>query len=439
MTGKTKIELSCQPQKAVNRIALSRAITFSGGNAAFIALIALLYQETDSASVAALGALASFAVPALVSPVAGWIGDRFDRRVVMVVSELLGAVCFLLMAAVPASAVAVLLLLRVFASIASAPLVPATSAALPGIVGREDKLVLANARLTAAGISGGLIGPFIAAGLMVIAAPGLVFLFNSVTFLASAALLLTIKADFRPTGKPEESSGVTEFVAGFRYLGRHQLLRPVTLAYGIILVGVGFTAPAEVALSDDFGVGATGFAALTCFFALGGIAGSQFARQGLSQTSAGSVAILAASSAALAVGFVVVGFAPVFLLALVGMAVVGAANGVWMVAHENLVQKVTPDAIRSRVFAGSEAVYQAGLSFGLIGAGGLISAVGAASTFQVGALASLMGCLLLVGTIISAARLPSWRRGASTPVISPSLALVAAARDPLPPSSDKGK
>lgn len=441
MTGETKSETSCpEPQKAINRIALSRAITFSGGNAAFIALITLLYEVTDSATVAALGALASFAVPALVSPVAGWVGDRYDRRKVMVASEMLGAVCFLLMAAVPASAVALLLVLRVLASIASAPLVPATGAALPGIAGREDKLIASNAQLTAAGICGGLVGPLIAAGLLVIANPGSVFLFNAVTFLISASLLLTIKADFRPSGTSDETSRVAELVAGFRYLGRHQLLKPVTLAYGIIFIGVGFTAPAEVALSDDFGEGATGFAALTCLFALGGIAGTQFASRGLLRLAVEPTVILAAASGVLALGFLMVGLAPVFALALAGMAVVGAADGVWIVAHENLVQNETPDAIRSRVFAGSEAVYLAGISFGLIGAGGLISAVGAASTFQVGALASIMGFLLLVWTIHSVATVSTSRgEAATTSAVSPSPALLVAPAKELPrPPADQG-
>jgi MFS family permease len=426
LTGETKIEQSCrEPQKAVNRIALSRAVTFSGGNAAFIALIALLYEETDSATVAALGALASFAVPALVSPVAGWIGDRYDRRMVMVESEMLGAVIFLLMAAVPRSAVALLLLLRVFASIAAAPLVPATGAALPGIVGSKEKpLLAANARLTAAGISGGLTGPFVAAGLMLISDPGSVFLFNTATFLVSAVLLLTIKGDFGPDGPTEDHDRGAELVAGFRYLGRHQLLRPVTLAYGIIFVGVGFTAPAEVALSEDFSVGATGFAALTCLFALGGIAGSQVGKR----TSVAPMAVLAASSAAMAAGFLVVGFAPVFMLALVGMAVSGAADGVWMVAHENLVQRVTPDAIRSRVFAGSEAVYLTGISVGLIVAGGLIAAVGAASTFKVGAVGSVLACLLLMG---SAASIGILRRRGVARATPTAAALAQSARESL--------
>jgi MFS family permease len=391
------------PEQAVNRVAVARAITFSGGNAAFIALLAVLYRETDSASMVALGALASFAVPALASPVAGWIGDRFDRRTVMVTSELLGAVCFLLMAAFPSSP-AMLLILRVAASLAAAPLMAATAAALPGLVGSKDRLPAANAKLAAAGISGGIVGPLIAAGLIVVSGAGSVFLFNTVTFLISAALLLTIHADFRPHHDGGEKGHLTELAAGFRYLGRHQLLRPVTLAYGIIFIGIGVTAPAEVALSTDFGVGSTGYAALTCLFALGGIAGTRFASWGLLRIAIGPTALLAPAAGTLAVGFLMVGFAPGFILALAGMAVVGAADGVWMVAHENVVQRVTPDAIRSRVFAGSEAVYMTGLSVGFIGAGGLIAAFGAAGTFRVGAVGSIVACVLLAAVTITFAK-----------------------------------
>jgi MFS family permease len=434
---------STPPTKAVNRIALARAITFSGGNAAFIALLVVLYRETGSASMVALGALASFAVPALASPVAGWIGDRFDRRTVMVASEILGAVCFLLMAAFPSFPV-MLLILRVVASLVAAPLMAATAAALPGIVGSEDRLPAANAKLAAYGISGGLVGPLIAAGLMVVSGAGSVFLFNTVTFLISAALLMTIHADFRPHRTEDGEKGhLTELVAGFRYLGQHDLLRPVTLAYGIIFIGIGLTAPAEVALSTDFGVGSTGYAALTCLFALGGIAGTQFASRGLLRIALGPTAILAVASGALALGFLIVGFAPTFMLALAGMALVGAADGIWLVAHENVMQRVTPDAIRSRVFAGSEAVYLAGLSVGLLGAGGLIAALGAAGTFRVGAVGSIVACVLLAAVAVtfakSSSRATPGRRGRGLLVLPPSPAVLASpASKSLPPIAKQG-
>jgi MFS family permease len=406
------------PNAAVNRIAFSRAISFSGGNAAYIALLFILYRETNSASVVALGALASFAVPALASPVVGWLGDRFDRRQVMVTSEILGAACFLLSAAVTSSP-AELLILRVLASLAAAPLMSSTAAALPGVVRSRDELPAANTNLAVAGISGGVVGPLIAAGLIAVSGPGSVFLFNAVTFLISAALLISIDADFRPSRGDKDGRGLSDLAAGFRYLGHHRLLRPVTVAYGIVFIGVGLTAPAEVALSRDFGVGATGFAVLTCVFALGGIAGARLAGRGLVRLSIEPISMLVAASGALTIGFLLVGLAPVFMVVLAGMAVAGAADGVWTVAHENLVQRVTPDEIRSRVFAGGEAVYQGGISVGTIGAGGLIAAFGAAGTFRVGAVGSVVACVVLLATAVAIAKsspkAPGGRRGRVLP------------------------
>lgn len=384
------------PRSAVNRIALSRAITFSGGNAAYIALLALLYQETHSASLVGLGALASFGVPALVSPVAGLIGDRFDRRRVMIASELLGAACFLLMAAFPSAAL--LLVLRVVASLSAAPFVPATSAALPGLVDGDEQLADANAKLASASIFGALFGAFFAAMVMLISSPEAVFLLNTLTFIASATLIASIQSEFQSTHTFSEQSRIAALAAGFQYLDHHRTLRLVTLAYGFMFLGVGLTGPAEIVLSTNFGAGATGLAAFTCVFGLGGIAGTRLSSRGLKRIGIGATATLTAASSALALGFLTIGFAPDFSLAVAGMAVAGTAYGIWGVAHENLVQRTTPDAIRGRVFAASEAVEHAGMAFGLLGAGALISTFGAAGAFRIGAVGSIAAFLLLATT-----------------------------------------
>lgn len=61
---------------ALRRLALSRAVTYAGGSSAYIALLSILYERTRSPTLMAAGAFASFAVPALVSPAIGWVGDR---------------------------------------------------------------------------------------------------------------------------------------------------------------------------------------------------------------------------------------------------------------------------------------------------------------------------------------------------------------------------
>src|SRR4051794_39815232 len=100
---------------AVRRLALARGISFCGSTSAYVALVSLVYQRTGSPAWVSAAALASFAVPALVSPLAGAVGDRYDRRTTMVASDLLAAACFVAMAL--ANAPAALLGIKLLASL----------------------------------------------------------------------------------------------------------------------------------------------------------------------------------------------------------------------------------------------------------------------------------------------------------------------------------
>lgn len=380
-------------RRAVNRIALSRAITFSGGNAAFLALLIVLFEQTHSAALVAAGFVASFGVPALASPVAGLIGDSFDRKRVMITSEMVGALCFLLMAAVTPAPVA-LIVLRIAASLAAAPFVPASGAALPRLVGRAEELPSANAKIAEAGIIGGLAGPILAAGILLVADAHVVFALNAATFVLSSALLVSISGDFRPVTSDPVKGDPSALAAGFRYLKSHRVLGPVTVGYAIIFFGVGITGPAEVVLNNEFDAGATGLAAMTAIFSIGGLVG---ARLGAVFAKGNTPpAILTSASAALAVGFLAVGAAPLFALVLVGMAVGGAADSVWRVAHEYLVQAETPDSVRSRVLAASEAAELAAMTLGFLCAGVVISLTSAAGAFAIGGVGSVIVFLFFI-------------------------------------------
>lgn len=371
---------------AIRRLALARGITYSGGNAAFWALSAILYQRTHSPGLVAAAALASFSVPAALSPLAGWLGDHVDRKQVMVGSELAGAVTFLGMACVGSPAA--LLGLRVLASAASAPLVPATSAALPKLV-PEHRLEEANGALSKAGTAGGLIGPAVAGIMLTLVGGSWVFVLNALTFLASAGLILSVHGDFRP--RRTRRGGI---VAGFTYLRRNRALRKMSVAYAVIFVGVGITVPAEIVLAAEFGVGSLGYAALICLWGLGAVLGASLAeRFGAGQRQ---MALLSAAALVFSFGFLTVGAAPLFALALLGMASAGTGSGLWEVAQTSFVQRVTPDELRSRVLAASEALMQGGVAVGLLGSSAVVAAAGARGAFAVAGGASLAAALILL-------------------------------------------
>jgi MFS transporter, DHA3 family, macrolide efflux protein len=86
------------PRTAVRRLALGRFISYTGTVASGTALSYSLYTETGSAAWVAAAMILTWGVIGLLGPISGAIGDRFDRRLVMIIGESAAAVCWLVMA-----------------------------------------------------------------------------------------------------------------------------------------------------------------------------------------------------------------------------------------------------------------------------------------------------------------------------------------------------
>src|SRR5689334_6671370 len=94
--------MSNPPRSAVRRLATARAIAMTGSPAAYLALNFVISQRTGSALWVSAALLLTFGAVGLAGPFTGALGDRFDRRKVMIASDLSGAACFLGMAMVHA-------------------------------------------------------------------------------------------------------------------------------------------------------------------------------------------------------------------------------------------------------------------------------------------------------------------------------------------------
>ena len=86
--------MSTLSRSPVRRLAVARLISLTGSAAAYLALNYAIYQRTHSAVWVAAALLLTFGTLGAAGPFAGALGDRFDRRKVMIVSDLTGAVCF---------------------------------------------------------------------------------------------------------------------------------------------------------------------------------------------------------------------------------------------------------------------------------------------------------------------------------------------------------
>src|ERR671919_2759695 len=211
-------------RSAVRRVAAARGISLTGSGAAFAVLAYVVYRLTgESAIWLSMTLLLTMGVQGMVQPVASWLGDRFDRRRVLVTSDLCAAGGFMALAF--ARTPGQLLIIASITAILESPVWAVAGAAIPNLI-EEEHLPWANGQVAIGRHLGSFVGPLLGTQLIVwlagedpsvdrlLGAGAFVFGINAATFLASAWLIGSTPGRFNDDRHDEsEHLGVR---AGFR-------------------------------------------------------------------------------------------------------------------------------------------------------------------------------------------------------------------------------
>jgi MFS family permease len=367
------------------RLALGRLISLTGGSAAYIALIAAVYDQTGSAAWVSAALFAGVVGTVLAAPFAGWIGDHYDRRAVMIAADLAAAAVSTAMALTGEPAALVVLL--GVSAVAQSPFEPASAAAIPNLVVPAD-VPRANALVAATGSAGYLVGPLLGGVVLGLgASPATLFAIDAATFVASAVLITTIRRPFG-RGATAEHPGI---LAGARVILEERSLRLVVGAGTASLVGIGIIHVASYPLSIELDGGTEGYGAMTALVGGGGVLGAVVAARVL---RAGPERVLVAAFAAQAGGLLLAGGAPIIAVALGGLAVAGAVGGVGDVATTTLMQSRSRDEVRSRVFAAQDGAAHVAYTVAALAGGLLVELAGARGAFACAAGCAAAGSLI---------------------------------------------
>ena len=373
---------------ALRRLAVARAISVAGSEAAYIALIALVLERTGSASWVAAALVAMFVVQALASPVAGLLGDRVDRRRLMIASDLTAAACF---CALPlAGAPWLIVLLSAGAAVAKSPFIPASQAAVPNLVGME-RVEWANGLLTKYRMVGHLAGPLAGGALVASVGSGGAFLVNAASFALSAALVAGIRGKVRARSGERPQRGLA---AGFRHILHDPPLRALSAAYAVFLLGVGTVLVAELPLARSYGVGEIGYGLIVAGWGAGGLVGAALSRRLLEGRPDGLGLI--GGMAVMGLGLLPAGVSPWFAPVVAGMLVGGFGCALMEVAEKSLVQRRSPDGIRSRVVAAGDALATVGLGLSFAIGGPLVEGLGPHAAYLLSAAACVVSVAILM-------------------------------------------
>src|SRR2546427_4820026 len=126
----------------IRRLAVGRLISVTGGAAAYTALMFTVWNRTHSATWQSGTLLLTFGVVGILGPLTGQLGDRYDRRVVMITSEAVAASFFFAMAF--SVRPAVLVPLAFASAIAESPFWSASAAAIPALAESDGEIARAN-------------------------------------------------------------------------------------------------------------------------------------------------------------------------------------------------------------------------------------------------------------------------------------------------------
>jgi MFS family permease len=388
----------------IRRLATGRLISVTGGAAAYTALNFTIWDKTHSPAIQALSLLLTFGITGIVGPFAGALGDRFDRRKVMIWSEAVAAAFFVAMAFTDSPAW--LIGLAFGSAIAELPFFAASRAAIPNLIGDESELSWANSLVTIGVHAGIAIGPVIGGVLLAVSGPSWVFAINAISYLISLWLTVSIRVSFqeRPAGDTTgtEHEGIS---AGVRFLWRDRVVRRMAAAWLIFLLGMGIGMVADAALSESFATNGhipflwfsisveLGFALLITGWGTGSVIGSATGRWMTARTEP---AWLVGGAFGIAVAAFGVGTATVFPLVLASLLAMGTCDGFTIVAENGIMQRRTPDEVRSRVLGAFDAVLSLGLAVAYLVAGPVLEAVGPRWAYRIGGFTAGLAAIALL-------------------------------------------
>jgi MFS transporter, DHA3 family, macrolide efflux protein len=381
---------------------LGQLVSLLGSGMTAFGLAIWAWQETGQASALALVGFFSFAPMVLLSPLAGALVDRWNRKMVMMLSDLaagLSTIVVLLLYATGQLEVWHLYLTGAFSGAFQAFQFPAYSAAITTMISKAQ-YARANGLLSLAESSSQIAAPLLAGFLIGIVGIQGILLIDVVTFCFALFTLLLIHVPqpaATEAGREGKGSLWYESIYGFRYI----LKRPSLLGLQLVFLGANLVGMFAFTLVQPMVLARTGndaalLGSVLAFGGVGGVVG------GLVMSTWGGPkrrvhGVLGGMALNSLLGMVVLGLGKALPVWAIGMffssfflpILNGSNQAIWQA-------KVAPD-VQGRVFAVRRLIAQISAPLAMVLAGFSADYLFEPAMKSGGALASLFGGLVGTG------------------------------------------
>jgi predicted MFS family arabinose efflux permease len=381
---------------------IAQVVSFMGDWFTFVAIGGMVQDATGSAFLVSL-VLVAFSLPSfLMSPVAGPLVDRVDRRRLLMIVSAGQAVCAAGLLLAAPDRIWVLFVFQGAISALAAIVKPAIDAGVPNVARNEGELRAANTLLGSTwgvmlAVGAGLGGVFSQAF-----GRRACFVADGVSFLVALALFGLIRRPMQePRGEHHRARmrPIADTREALRYAQQDRVVLALLASKATFAIGAGVVGLLPVLASDSFGWGDDGrgllLGARGLGAGLGPVIAARFTRDDVSRV----LRVCGWSGLIFSVCYLAVSGAPIIFVAALFITIAHLGGGAQWTLSTYGLQLRTTDEIRGRVMAGDFAIVTLVLSVTSLGAGLLAEVIGVRWTIAAfAAAAALAGTAYLTAT-----------------------------------------
>jgi MFS family permease len=370
-----------------------------------VAVSWLVFRLTHSEFMLGLVAFAGQAPIFFISPFAGVLGDRLNRRRMLIAVQVVAmAQAFTLAGLTLAGVIRVweIAALALVLGIVNAVEMPSRQAFVIEMIGNKEDL--SNAIALNSGIFNGsrLIGPAIAGVVVALAGEGACFAFNGASYFAALAALLMMNIPRRTAGAPGPGL-LSEMKEGLSYIFGFRPIRDLIATVGLIsLIAMSFPVLLPIFAGHVLGGGSRTYGFLVAATGAGAIGGVAFLA--VRKNVLGLGRIISAALVLFGTGLIAFSFSHSDVLSICILVPVGFGMICTMASCNTMVQTLVDEDKRGRVMSFYVMAVMGTAPLGSLLAGSVSSAIGAPYTVLIG------GLICILGGIVFALRLPSLRK-----------------------------
>jgi MFS family permease len=366
-----------------------------------VAMSWLVYRLTGSAFLLGVVGFTSQIPSFLLSPVAGVLADRWNRRRLLIITQTLAMIqAALLAAAVISGVVQVwhIVILSLFLGVVNAFDIPIRQSFVVEMVANREDLGNAIALNSSMVHGARLIGPTIAGLLVASVGEGICFTLNSASYLAVLMALIAMKLTPGPHLEKQRQHVYHDLREGFTYSFGFSPIRSILLLVALVsLTGMPYTVLVPVFAKEILHGGAHTFGFLMTAGGCGAFTGTIYLASRKSVVGLGRLIVIA--TILFAVGIAAFALSSSLPISLASLVVAGFGAMTLVASCNTILQTILEEDKRGRVMSFFTMAFMGMAPFGSFWTGTMAGIIGPRVTLLVGAACCLIGACIFAGQL----------------------------------------